>query len=162
MTDWNVRVELEYIAGTTEAFRQGLISNCIQSRFCPHPPKSARNIFSMLFPPCRALSPEKRNCFFEGEVELDLFPVYHEANCVLECAWAHAEVACGCVPWFLAPSFPSSRTCEVYGNRCFSSAVGRRYDSPPPCARVCLPDCDKVHYEVARDKVADAQQHDVM
>ncbi len=96
----------------------------------------------------------KRNCYFEGEVELDLFPIYHEANCVLECAWRFAESSCGCVPWFLKDSFPLTPMCEIYGNRCFKAIVDERYDRHLPCDRTCLPDCNKVHYVVSRDKVA--------
>ena len=76
----------------------------------------------------RELSPEKRNCFYEDELQLDFFPIYKSANCMLECAWLLAMETCQCVPWFLLDRFSDTSICEIYGNKCFADIVDNRYE----------------------------------
>ena len=103
----------------------------------------------------KAMSPEKRNCYYPHEKPLEHFDVYSEANCVLQCAWSEALQECGCVPWFLAHHFPDSLMCESGGNRCFKSAVDGRNDADnsTSCIAACLPDCETIQYDVANGLV---------
>lgn len=95
----------------------------------------------------RALSPEKRRCLFPQELELDIFPEYSEANCVLECAWRLASERCQCVPWFLKPQFPKAVMCEAFGNRCFRHLVDNRYKEENPCSSQCPDDCETYEFQ---------------
>ncbi len=94
----------------------------------------------------RALSPEKRNCFYKDENQLRLFPSYSETNCFLECSWEYAVRECNCSPWFLLDTFPSKDLCEIYGNMCFTKVVNQRHEGNIPCKHRCLPDCEKMDY----------------
>ncbi len=97
----------------------------------------------------RAMDQHKRGCYYPEELELQIFPLYSEANCVLECSWHVARERCGCVPWFLSDYFPGTLMCEATANRCIRSVVNARYDKRHYhlCKERCLPDCEKVQYD---------------
>lgn len=67
----------------------------------------------------RAMDPQRRRCYYEDEKPLVTFPVYTKENCELECAWKTALASCHCVPWFLMGQLPSTKLCDLFGNRCF-------------------------------------------
>ncbi len=98
----------------------------------------------------RAMAPLKRNCLYPEEEKLKHFPAYSEPNCVLECAWQHAAIKCGCAPFFLHSHHPEVNTCEAHGNQCFSGIVKGRYDLlGNKCMEDCLPDCETVEYKIS-------------
>lgn len=111
----------------------------------------------------RAMSADKRECFYSHEKELDYFPEYSESNCKLECAWSIAMDKCGCVPWFLLDLYPSSPICDIFGNLCFKGSVDRRYrdsklakgddDPASSCYDACLDDCETVDFRLELHEV---------
>ena len=101
----------------------------------------------------RGMGVGQRGCLFKDELDLEFFPEYSNANCVLECSWRLAKDTCGCVPWFLRSnnSFPGSKLCEVMGNRCFKSLVDGRYREQPQkgiCMERCLDDCEVTEFRL--------------
>jgi hypothetical protein len=71
----------------------------------------------------------RRKCLREDEKTLRFFPVYTEANCILECAWNVAGNNCGCVPWFLKRYYPGKPLCEITGNECFRGETFIRWEN---------------------------------
>merc|ERR1712223_1710376 len=71
--------------------------------------------------PYKDLKITSRNCLFPEEGDSKLFAHYTKSNCLLECAWKHAENTCGCRPWHV-PSEDGAKTCFVLGNVCFNQA----------------------------------------
>ena len=99
----------------------------------------------------RNLDPAKRNCLFKDEASLEHFPVYTEANCMVECAWRHAKEICLCVPWFLKGYFPEVPLCELFGNKCFRDVVDTRYKRLTGlCRNQCLPDCEITEFTIKK------------
>ena len=98
----------------------------------------------------KAMAPEKRNCLYPDEKQLEFFTPYSEANCILECTWHLAMEKCGCVPWFLLTYFPEARMCEAIANKCFRGILDKRYNgqSGNTCKTQCLPDCESVQYDI--------------
>lgn len=49
----------------------------------------------------KAWSPEKRNCYVPGEMELNFFKIYTKINCEHECLSIDTLKKCGCVPFHM-------------------------------------------------------------
>ena len=49
-----------------------------------------------------SIDPIKRNCYFNGEYELNLFRHYSRANCVFECKleYGREQMKSNCTPWY--------------------------------------------------------------
>ena len=102
----------------------------------------------------RALSPRKRKCYYPDEFDLNYFPVYSYANCLVECAWDVAKESCGCAPWFLQDVLKGGgrfELCEYFGNACFKRIVASRYKLAS-CSEMCLQDCEVMEYSVSTHK----------
>ena len=48
----------------------------------------------------RAVSSNKRKCYFHDEKLLGFYTNYTRANCLMECAFKYTKEICGCVPYF--------------------------------------------------------------
>lgn len=97
-----------------------------------------------------ALPVSKRKCYFPREKELKHFPIFSEANCMLECSWNVAAKHCRCVPWFLKKKMMDFKMCDKFGNICFKDVVDKRYNGTNSlCHSECLDDCETLEFKIA-------------
>lgn len=111
----------------------------------------------------KALSPEKRGCYYPHEKKLQYFPVYSEGNCMLECTWEIASAKCKCVPWFLKAHFPEKQLCDLGGNACFKRIVDERYQESETalCSNECKDDCETYDLQAIVPKHAVREDLDI-
>ena len=50
----------------------------------------------------RDVTPEKRNCYFQDEYQLEMYQLYSQSGCIFECKMriGKAKTFGGCTPWF--------------------------------------------------------------
>jgi len=102
--------------------------------------------------PYKDLKITSRNCLFPEEGDSKLFAHYTKSNCLLECAWKHAENTCGCRPWHV-PSENGAKMCFVVGNVCFNQVMEKIRVKKifPTCS--CKSDCVGSRYTLTVDNV---------
>lgn len=103
-------------------------------------------------------SPEKRQCYFDGERKLKFFNIYTENNCQMECVANHTLQECGCVRFEMIRS-NDTKVCSLSDIECYQKAMsetfvdmnenidphhGDRYHDN--CT--CLPSCTYISYSV--------------
>lgn len=66
-------------------------------------------------------SPERRQCFFNSERDLQFFKVYTQNNCELECLAEFTLKKCGCVK-FSMPRNESTKICNQKKVECYNEA----------------------------------------
>jgi len=91
-----------------------------------------------------ALSPQERQCFFEGEIKLQYFKLYSKRACEAECLTKLAYDKCNCVP-FNYPRNKSMNLCDAYMWNCALNLELAIYDDGT-CN--CLPLCDSITYDL--------------
>lgn len=57
-------------------------------------------------------SPQKRQCYFDGEKRLKYFKMYSQSNCEFECLTEYTKAICGCVK-FSMPHSKDTRVCNT-------------------------------------------------
>ena len=71
----------------------------------------------------RDVSPNKRNCYFQDEFQLEMYSLYSQSGCIFECKMrlGKSRTVGGCTPWF----YPSADTnmCDPWQTQIFLSAV---------------------------------------
>ena len=92
-------------------------------------------------------SPDKRQCLFPDDLELDFFKKYSFSNCILECYIKKATDLIQCKPWFF-PRMADSlmKTCDPWNTTTFMVEMTKMDQSQ--CSH-CLSDCDSVKYQVS-------------
>ena len=94
------------------------------------------------------VTPEKRDCLFPRERDLQLFAEYSFSNCLLECYLNLTQAApqLQCLPWYMPRPDPAPRpSCDPWRSLEFTREMGRI--EPSQCAH-CAPDCESVQYLV--------------
>lgn len=101
------RYDIDYLcSGTVQGFKIGFHSPGdiprVKKNFFDLSPKQA--VFYSIEPKLiettenlRAISPEKRQCYFNTERKLRFYRQYTRNNCLLECLSNYTLVQCGCV-----------------------------------------------------------------
>ena len=90
----------------------------------------------------------KRNCRFPDEAsELNIFKVYSNKACLLECHIKKASDVCRCHPWFIPPKPGQDRheLCDHFGNHCFK-LVMKQTRLSNNCSEMCLPTCHHIEF----------------
>ena len=96
----------------------------------------------------RSMSVEQRNCeFWDENGSLDLFKIYSQSNCLMECKHKAAAVFCDCIPL----SFPQSdknprKLCDYYGNYCYQNMI-TIFSNMTNCS--CPHDCAAEKYSLS-------------
>lgn len=127
----------------------------VLDKFCPNVALKVRvTRMSSATKEFRALSRRNRDCFFPDEIEMDHFPTYSKADCILECAWKAALRLCQCVPWFLREFFPEAQVCHIVANICFRNVVEKRYtvNVTRSCIDTCLDDCEPMSLQLSGEQ----------
>ena len=95
----------------------------------------------------KTIEPEKRNCLFSSEKELELFTAYTYNNCILECFIKNTLNKLNCLPWYL-PRFNKTAlmACDPWNTIMFMKEMEQM--KPERCSH-CLSDCDSVKYQVS-------------
>lgn len=70
----------------------------------------------------RSYSPDKRQCYFDGEKPLKFFKMYTQSNCELECLTEYTKSMCGCVK-FSMPHSNDTRVCFYDDRYCYTEAL---------------------------------------
>lgn len=99
----------------------------------------------------RSVDPRKRNCFFDGERELEYFKTYSKANCEMECLAEFTMQKCNCTTLNLVRN-ESTPLCHLKDMKCVrdrATPKGLRH-----CG--CLERCNLInyHFEVRSDKLS--------
>lgn len=102
----------------------------------------------------RRISPDRRNCFFEGERSLKFFKSYSRAHCNLECIANLTLEKCNCVQFFM-PRDKNTTVCTYTQLECILNATrdfGSIYTEEELLACACYSPCNdiKYSYEVYR------------
>lgn len=98
----------------------------------------------------RSVSPEKRNCFFDGERELKFFKIYTKNNCEMECLSEITQRIVNCTNFYFVRN-ASTRLCYM------NDQQDIRFKATPKSLRDCgcLENCNSVTYkfEVRSDRL---------
>ncbi|XP_063703633.1 pickpocket protein 28-like [Culicoides brevitarsis] len=109
-----------------------------------------------------SISPDKRNCFFDGERNLTFFKIYSKSNCELECLTNITLDQCKCVQFWM-PRHPDTPICGISQHKCSNFLALRylniniattareileKYDIPYKCN--CLERCNSVTYSAIK------------
>lgn len=68
-----------------------------------------------------AYSPKRRQCYFNGERNLNFFKIYTQSNCELECLTEFTLKECGCVK-FSQPHNSKTKVCNLDKVKCYRNA----------------------------------------
>ncbi|XP_073819625.1 pickpocket protein 28-like [Musca autumnalis] len=96
-------------------------------------------------------SPEKRECYMDGERYLRFFKVYSARNCEMECLTNYTLKECGCVK-FSMPRSADMPICAEDKISCYVQAEDRMLlehfgsSDKDPCN--CMPSCTSLDYDV--------------
>ncbi|XP_063703637.1 pickpocket protein 28-like [Culicoides brevitarsis] len=116
-----------------------------------------------------SLTPDKRNCFFDGERNLKFFKIYSKSNCELECLTNITLDQCKCVQFWM-PRHPDTPICGISHHKCSNFLALRylniniattarkileKYDIPYKCN--CLERCNSVTYS-AKDPQSETKK----
>ena len=91
------------------------------------------------------IAPEKRECYFADEGNLEYYQIYTFSNCLLECLMKKALDQLGCIPWYL-PQGQNSTLCDPWTARNFSTMMSS-LEMDDKCSH-CLPDCERNSYHI--------------
>lgn len=100
----------------------------------------------------RGYSPQKRDCYFEGERQLRFFKTYTKAHCYWECMTNYTLELCGCVKVSM-PRDNKTRICSLDEAFCFLNAMDRwpnnsaNSNIEKPCD--CMPSCHDIKYKIS-------------
>lgn len=116
-----------------------------------------------------------RQCYFEGEKELQLFKNYTRSNCLTECLANHTRESCGCIH-FSMPRLKNDKMCNLSMETCFEMAKknltlknmidslrsSASYDDLGKVACGCLPPCTSLTYEaeISQDDIRYFKRND--
>lgn len=109
-------------------------------------------------PSLRSFTPERRDCFFEGERQLKFFRSYTKANCDWECMTNYTLDLCGCVK-FSMPRDSKTLVCGWHQTECYLNAMQEwpSYDKTnktrKPCN--CLDPCNDIVYDLTTESDAE-------
>ena len=123
----------------------------------------------------RKYSPERRQCYFPDEYDLELHQFYSQSNCIFECETSFATrclTTCkdigrncdcsnttdfldeplnlddSCNPWFYpAKDLLSSKICDPWSSKKFQDILKNRI--PDDHCNYCLPDCTTTKYDTS-------------
>lgn len=95
----------------------------------------------------------RRGCFYNSERHLQLFKIYTQHNCIVECMVNYTLTSCGCAPFY----YPHTKgvklcgyeklKCTRYNYELFRSNVTSADESYLKTKCNCLPACFSVRYE---------------
>ncbi|XP_057370231.1 pickpocket protein 28-like [Daphnia carinata] len=96
----------------------------------------------------RQVSPNKRQCYVEGEKKLKYFQRYSRSACSVECDTQMMEDRCHCRPFFFKGD-NRTKLCEINAYSCISEVYEDIHSRGDYCGEVCncLPPCSDTWYE---------------
>ncbi|XP_055598387.1 pickpocket protein 28-like [Uranotaenia lowii] len=103
----------------------------------------------------RKTSPERRQCIFNQDRQLEYFQIYNQKNCELECLTRYTLQRCGCVR-FSMPHTNDTAECEMSNIKCVIEAEKELTEMSLPndegkptfwASCNCLPACISYQYE---------------
>ena len=93
----------------------------------------------------KELTEFQRNCRLgEDTSSLDVFNVYTQTACLLECKMRHSLKMCGCLPWdypVIMKGNVKPLFCDIYGNQCFENnmkniSIEKTCNCPIECSSI--------------------------
>jgi hypothetical protein len=90
-------------------------------------------------------TPEERNCWFDGERQLNFFRVYNRPNCEHECLASQMVQSCNCVSFYLIRN-ESMRICSASDENCFRKVEENFQNTKEICK--CYQPCEYIKYSV--------------
>lgn len=96
----------------------------------------------------RTISPDQRNCYFEGEKMLKFFKSYSRAHCNLECMANITLKKCGCVKFYM-PRDKNTKICTFTQLECrwnSSHKLTSFYTEDEMMACDCYSPCNDIKY----------------
>lgn len=97
----------------------------------------------------RHYSPEKRECYFDGEKQLKFFKSYTKSHCEFECMANFTLEVCGCVK-FSMPRDDFTPVCNLNQASCYVKTMKEWNKSAKNCA--CLHSCTYIDYSIKNDR----------
>uniref|UniRef100_A0A0P5S1Q7 Sodium channel protein Nach n=1 Tax=Daphnia magna TaxID=35525 RepID=A0A0P5S1Q7_9CRUS len=96
----------------------------------------------------RQVSPNKRQCYVEGEKKLKYFQRYSRSACSVECDTQMMEDRCHCRPFFFKGD-NQTKLCEINAYSCISEVYEDIHSRGDYCGEICncLPPCSDTWYE---------------
>jgi acid-sensing ion channel, other len=95
----------------------------------------------------KSLSPEKRGCYFQGEMKLKYFKVYTKRNCEFECFSKHLFQSryLNCTPFYMVRT-DSMDYCDYRNELELRETNYLIFSDNRYC--ICLKECDSVNYNI--------------
>lgn len=111
----------------------------------------------------KGYSPLRRQCYFDGERELQFYKVYTQSNCEMECIANYTLRKCGCVK-FSMPRYNSTEICSLADFDCHEQVeddlfedMNDNLDSTDNRSTNencnCLPACTSIQYDVESSQI---------
>lgn len=91
----------------------------------------------------RHVGVEKRQCYFNDEMQLKYFKFYTKQNCERECFSEYSYQRCSCVPFYYIRN-KTMKVCDILGTECTTRFM---FDSKAVCKK-CFPECNLITYKV--------------
>nr|XP_036227726.1 pickpocket protein 28-like [Bactrocera oleae] len=102
---------------------------------------------SKALPSTRSITPQRRQCLFNNELELLYFRYYTRRNCEMECDSKYFLRRCQCIPYHMPLIYQNASVCHVKDFNCESIAEAEVNDEQHvSCKRECLPGCFNLEY----------------
>lgn len=97
----------------------------------------------------RHYSPDKRECYFDGEKQLKFFKIYTKAHCEFECMSNYTLDVCACVK-FSMPRDNLTAVCDLSQTSCYVRTMKEWTKTAKTCA--CLHSCTYIDYSIKDDR----------